>query len=110
MAGAPGFEPGNGGTKNRCLTAWLRPIEAGAPFIIGSSAEGNSVLAGFYRFELPEEVCSPFFTHSIAHGPERWKKHSAIEWMKQLSACGSSLPPLYNRFPQIRLSECSAVW
>ena len=26
MAGAPGFEPGNGGTKNRCLTAWRRPI------------------------------------------------------------------------------------
>lgn len=25
VAGAPGFEPGNGGTKNRCLTAWLRP-------------------------------------------------------------------------------------
>ena len=25
MAGAAGFEPTNGGTKNRCLTAWLRP-------------------------------------------------------------------------------------
>ena len=25
VAGAPGFEPGDGGTKNRCLTAWLRP-------------------------------------------------------------------------------------
>lgn len=25
LAGAPGFEPGNGGTKNRCLTAWLHP-------------------------------------------------------------------------------------
>ena len=25
MAGAPGFEPGNGGTKNRCLTTWRRP-------------------------------------------------------------------------------------
>ena len=25
MAGAPGFEPGNAGTKNRCLTAWRRP-------------------------------------------------------------------------------------
>ena len=33
MAGAPGFEPGNGGTKNRCLTAWLRPNAAG-PFHI----------------------------------------------------------------------------
>src|SRR5438552_13417552 len=26
LAGAPGFEPGNGGIKIRCLTAWLRPI------------------------------------------------------------------------------------
>ncbi len=25
LAGAPGFEPGNVGTKNRCLTAWRRP-------------------------------------------------------------------------------------
>src|SRR6185437_14731399 len=26
LAGAPGFEPGNGGIKIRCLTSWLRPI------------------------------------------------------------------------------------
>ena len=30
LAGAPGFEPGDGGTKNRCLTAWRRPITAEA--------------------------------------------------------------------------------
>ena len=29
MAGAPGFEPGNGGTKNRCLTTWRRPSRTG---------------------------------------------------------------------------------
>ena len=29
MAGAAGIEPANGGTKNRCLTAWLRPIAIG---------------------------------------------------------------------------------
>ena len=28
MAGAPGIEPGNGGIKIRCLTAWLRPNTA----------------------------------------------------------------------------------
>ena len=28
MAGAVGFEPTHGGTKNRCLTAWLRPKES----------------------------------------------------------------------------------
>ena len=27
MAGAVGFEPTNGGSKGRCLTAWRRPIE-----------------------------------------------------------------------------------
>ena len=25
MAGIPGFEPGNAGIKNRCLTAWRYP-------------------------------------------------------------------------------------
>ena len=25
MAGVPGFEPGNVGTKNRCLTTWRHP-------------------------------------------------------------------------------------
>ncbi len=28
LAGAPGFEPGDGGIKIRCLTTWLRPIPA----------------------------------------------------------------------------------
>src|SRR3569832_619329 len=28
LAGAPGFEPGNGGIKIRCLTTWLRPNTA----------------------------------------------------------------------------------
>src|SRR5262245_61107321 len=27
LAGAGGFEPPHGGTKIRCLTAWLRPID-----------------------------------------------------------------------------------
>src|SRR5580700_1195653 len=29
LAGAPGFEPGNGGIKIRCLTTWLRPNTVG---------------------------------------------------------------------------------
>ena len=28
MAGVPGFEPGNAGIKNRCLTAWRYPNTA----------------------------------------------------------------------------------
>ena len=31
LAGAPGFEPGNGGIKIRCLTTWLRPTRASTP-------------------------------------------------------------------------------
>ena len=26
LTGVPGFEPGNGGTKTRCLTTWRHPI------------------------------------------------------------------------------------
>lgn len=33
MAGAPGFEPGDGGIKIRCLTSWLRPNLGGADHI-----------------------------------------------------------------------------
>lgn len=43
LAGAPGFEPGNGGTKNRCLTTWRRPNRCGV-YIIGPMAAGNTVL------------------------------------------------------------------
>ena len=41
VAGAPGFEPGNGGTKNRCLTAWRRPTGAVGAYIIGGFGAGN---------------------------------------------------------------------
>ncbi len=40
LAGAPGFEPGNGGTKNRCLTTWRRPNGAvGTRFDWGDATE-----------------------------------------------------------------------
>ena len=40
MAGAPGFEPGNGDTKNRCLTTWPRPnnISGTSPAEQGNNA------------------------------------------------------------------------
>src|SRR4051812_39276728 len=44
LAGAPGFEPGDGGIKIRCLTTWLRPNTAGAPRIAAHSAEFNETL------------------------------------------------------------------
>lgn len=33
LAGVPGFEPGHGGIKIHCLTAWLHPIKAHASSI-----------------------------------------------------------------------------
>ena len=44
LAGAPGFEPGDGGIKIRCLTTWLRPNEAGAFRIAAASAAINRSL------------------------------------------------------------------
>ena len=39
LAGAPGFEPGNGGTKNRCLTTWRRPKTA----VVYGGAVGRAI-------------------------------------------------------------------
>jgi hypothetical protein len=62
MAGAPGFEPGNGGTKNRCLTTWRRPNRCGV-YIIGKNAAGNTVLRGLIylreRFNSPLAALPP---------------------------------------------------
>ena len=44
LAGAPGFEPGNGGIKIRCLTTWLRP-KARADHT-GASGVGQRLGAG----------------------------------------------------------------
>ena len=46
LAGAAGFEPANAGTKNRCLTTWLRPsrrarIAGGARLILRQTHEGR---------------------------------------------------------------------
>jgi hypothetical protein len=38
LAGAPGFEPGDGGIKIRCLTTWLRPNTA-APVPVRTRAD-----------------------------------------------------------------------
>ena len=39
LAGMPGFEPGNGGIKIRCLTTWLHPNPPGKT---GSSSDGGA--------------------------------------------------------------------
>ena len=49
MAGAPGFEPGNGGTKNRCLTTWRRPNCGGVYSSRRGAARGNRRLSAGER-------------------------------------------------------------
>ena len=44
LAGAPGFEPGDGGIKIRCLTTWLRPKTGCAPRIAVVFAAINEAL------------------------------------------------------------------
>ena len=39
LAGAPGFEPGNAGTKNRCLTTWRRPNLVPVPTRFGRAVQ-----------------------------------------------------------------------
>ena len=42
LAGAPGFEPGDGGIKIRCLTTWLRPSSVGkAPVLAAAFVHRN---------------------------------------------------------------------
>ena len=42
LAGAQGFEPRNGGTKNRCLTTWRRPSSGRGGELDNSRPESNS--------------------------------------------------------------------
>lgn len=37
VAGAGGFEPTNGGSKDRCLTTWLRPNAMPFQKLIGNN-------------------------------------------------------------------------
>ena len=43
LAGAPGFEPGNGGIKIRCLTTWRRPNAVAA---CAAAKTARTILAG----------------------------------------------------------------
>ena len=42
LAGAQGFEPRNGGTKNRCLTTWRRPSSGRGGELVKLGPESNS--------------------------------------------------------------------
>src|SRR3981189_2799990 len=46
LAGAPGFEPGNGGIKIRCLTTWLRLNSLRGGKLSGKLLRGNKTARG----------------------------------------------------------------
>src|SRR5262245_46038946 len=56
LAGAPGFEPGNGGIKIHCLTTWLRPNRRAEDSGLAEAAEAaippprrHAACAAFFR-------------------------------------------------------------
>ncbi|CRH28609.1 Uncharacterized protein {ECO:0000313/EMBL:ABJ00072.1} [Pantoea ananatis] len=65
MAGIPGFEPGNAGIKNRCLTAWrypIRPLAAARYIEIGwgtwiRTRECRYQKPVPYRLAIPHPCC-----------------------------------------------------
>ena len=61
LAGAPGFEPGDGGTKNRCLTTWLRPNECKpGPYIsvFEKHNRAEPTQPGFEQPVSPKEIAA----------------------------------------------------
>ncbi len=50
MAGVVGFEPTHGGTKNRCLTAWLHPTMVCSGHMCYEHTEFATGMQGFFRW------------------------------------------------------------
>src|SRR5215207_7503411 len=63
LAGAPGFEPGYGGIKIRCLTAWLRPSEAAS-----AARPDDSGGAGRDQCSARSGACGPW-TRTLYNRP-----------------------------------------
>ena len=63
LAGAGGFEPPHGGTKIRCLTAWLRPIGGHATGLIGAAA--GCVKVGRDTPRSPPRAVKPFIPPTV---------------------------------------------
>src|SRR5690606_34568309 len=69
MAGAPGFEPGNGGTKNRCLTAWLRPNKSnrsnrlGGLITASTSKRNRLITKSRLSLQCPRRTFSTAYRH-----------------------------------------------
>ncbi len=84
LAGVPGFEPGNGGIKIRCLTTWLHPT-------------GPMFLGGFAMF------CNCFGSIRRHFGPRRLYKDQAAgnlalieaELLPDIRSGGSIIPKTF---------------
>jgi hypothetical protein len=71
MAGAPGFEPGNGGIKIRCLTTWLRPNRRGGVTYRHAHPDRNrlhSVPLRPLRCAEPESFIGRYSSGSVSPG------------------------------------------
>src|SRR5215510_3099994 len=77
LAGAPGFEPGNGGIKIRCLTTWLRPI-ARAAFFEKRRADHTGATASDQRFRWRLHGLRAATAAGITR-PARWHSRSVAQ-------------------------------
>ncbi len=53
MAGVPGFEPGNAGIKNRCLTAWRYPNNRAVNRLLEEDGWGTWIRTRECRYQKP---------------------------------------------------------
>src|SRR5690242_10207603 len=88
LAGAPGFEPGNGGIKIRCLTTWLRPTRTGATLTRAAGARNDARRASRARcgkrprrLRIPSPLAGEGGTHCERNGRVRGlgKQHVASD-------------------------------
>ena len=67
LAGALGFEPRNGGTKNRCLTTWRRPNGGGSYTLCrGAATKRRGVISRLERGGC-RGYKAPAFAQSVFH-------------------------------------------
>lgn len=62
LAGVAGFEPAHGGTKNRCLTAWLHPKAVGEVYN-GAASEAQAFPGSIFELfgvVFPRRLCTLF--------------------------------------------------
>jgi hypothetical protein len=89
MAGAPGFEPGNGGTKNRCLTTWLRPNALQRPY--NSVFEKHNRAGRNYRAPMRWRCLHGFISGHRHSGAAKRSPESSVLVLVQCPKASNSL-------------------